>query len=184
MKSLFKWLIPVALLVALMTVAVMPAMAQGPTETPAPTTTPAPTGKTVGDSLPLSCDWTYMPPAPAPGYYSDLFYRVPYTMNTQLVIYMSALPKPDPNNFRFEVYTPYNSSLRYLYDEGTIKTWDSWVGDSAGSSTPNKYELGDLSWSGKLDLGDLDGYYTVDVLNFNSTAVWFNLCSRSYYNFK
>ena len=132
MKSLFKWLIPVELLVALMTAAVMPAMAQGPT------TTPAPTGKTVGDSLPLSCDWTYMPPAPAQGYYSDLFYRVPYPKNTQLVIYMSALPKPDPNNFRFEVYTPYGSSLRYLFYESTVTMCDYWVGDSAGSSTPNQ----------------------------------------------
>jgi len=178
MKSLFKWLILAALLVALLALAAAPALAQGPT------TTPAPTGKTVADALPLSCDWTYMPPAPAQGYYSDLFYKVPYQKNTQLVIYMSAVPQQDPNSFRFEVYRPYDASLRYLFDEPTVVSWDNWKGQPAGSSMPDKFELGDLSWSGKLDLGALDGYFIVDVMNFKTTDLWFNLCSRSYYNFK
>jgi hypothetical protein len=199
MKTLIKALVPIALLGALILLAAVPAFAQGPTTSPVtttttvstttgvaattPVTTTAPTGKTVGDSLPLSCDWTYLAPAPAPSYYSDLFYRVPYAKNTQLVIYISVVgAKADPNNFRFEVYTPYNSALRYLFDEKTVTTWDNWVGDAAGSSTPNKWELGDLSWSGMLNAGAADGYYTVDVLNFYPTAVWFNLCSRSYIN--
>ena len=178
MKTLLKRLFPIALLVALLALAAVPAFAQGPT------TTPAPTGKGVADALPLTCDWTYMPPAPAPGYYSDLFYKVPYAKSTQLVIYVSALPKPDPNNFRFEVYTPYDASLRTQFDEKTVTSWDNWVGDPAGSSMPNKYELGDLSWSGMLNAGTADGYYTVDVLNFYPTAVWFNLCSRNYINIR
>jgi hypothetical protein len=165
--------------------ATVPATTTTAITTTVPVTAPTPTGKTVGDSLPLTCDWTYMPPAPAPGYYSDLFYRVPYQKSTQLVIYISAVPKAtNPDSFRFDVYTPYGSTLRYLFDEATINTWDNWVGDAAGSSTPNKYELGDLSWSGMLNAGVADGYYTMDVLNFNTTAVWFNLCSRSYINIR
>ncbi len=178
MKTTFKWLIPVVLLIALMTVVAMPAMAQGPV------TPPAPTGKTANDPLPLSCDWAPVVAAPAPGYYSDVFYKVPYAMNTQLVIYMWALTKSNPDNFRFEVYTPYDASLRYLFDERTVTTWDNWVGQSEGRSMPNKYELGDLSWSGKLNNGALDSYYIVDVLNFTPSTVWFNLCSRNYPNFR
>ena len=177
--SRFKWFIPAMLLVVILTLAAAPAFAQGPT------TTPTPTGKSANDALPLTCDWTYMPPAPAPSYYSDLFYKVPYQKSTQLVVYVSLVgAKADPNNFRFEMYTPYDASLRYLFDEKTVTTWENWVGDNAGSSMPNKWELGDLSWSGMLNAGEADGYYIVDVLNFYPTAVWFNLCSRSYINIR
>ena len=179
MKSLFKGLFPIVLLVALLLLAAVPAFAQGPT------TTPAPTGKTAGDPLAFTCDWTYMPPAPAPGYYSSVFYKIGYTHSTELVLYISGVPKvSDPNNFRFDVYDPYDASLISLFGETTVTEWDNWVGVKEGSSTLNKYELGDQSWAGSLNAGKADGYYIVQVINFYPTAVWYNLCSRSYINIR
>ena len=167
---LFKCFVSISLLIAVLSVAVLPAFAQGPT------------GATADDALSPTCDWVYMSPSPMPGYYSDIFYKVPYAKNTQLVIYISAT-KVDPNKFFFDVYTPYDASLTDLFSDPKVSTWHNWVGLPVGRSTPNDHELGDLSWAGKLNNGVADGYYIVDVINFFPEAVWYNLCYRSYYNF-
>jgi hypothetical protein len=162
-KSLL--LVTLVLMVALL-VTTLPAMAQGP----------APTGKTAGDPLTsLKCDWIPIDPAPKAGYFTDVYYQVPYTQGTLLTIYANTTTT---QGFGFDVYTPDQAALYYLpagnTGEDALFPAATMIGQGTKSGS---FAPGDLSWTGKMFDGSQNGWVLVDVWNANSTAVWYKLCS-------